>query len=220
MAGNTQMKKGVKSSKIPMIFNIDRSGWTAWVSLFFTIGLLLFSMSCKDFGIPDYSLNVVVQAGVTGTPAAGNYSYKDLSVVAYNYSPVDSGQLVEVLVNGMRYSAGGNLTIYTKSELVAKIFDIRGSWTIKFKYSAEDKNKDKNLKDFNYKIDFSGATSVSGTFTDDRGKNGTWAIVASTKILTITYTNWSNYILTGSTDSMSGEWKGDGKTGSWSSFRN
>ena len=57
-----------------------------YLGLLLTISLIFINTSCKNFGVPDYQFTVTLGEGVSGTPAAGTYSYKELSVVTYNHA--------------------------------------------------------------------------------------------------------------------------------------
>lgn len=175
--------------------------------------LILFSFnSCKDFGIPDYKLTIQIKDGVEGTPAAGIYSYKDLALVDYKYTPKNTGTIVEVLVNGSRFSSEGQLTMYNDAILVAQLMDIRGKWKIVMR------QPDYTTESVKFIIDFSGTEYLTGTFTDDRGYHGTWTI-DSTSNLTITFSDWEDYVLTGDASSMEGDWTGESKTATWYATR-
>ncbi len=165
---------------------------------------------CKDFGVPDWTLNVTLGDGVGGTPAAGIYQYQELTLIEYNYYPLENQYPVEVLVNGNRWNLAGEFVIYNDMTVVAQLFDIRDTWVMSYKETGATTSAEFN-------ITFTGSTILSGTFTDDRGYNGTWAI--ADKKLTATFSNWSNYIFTGTAAEMSGDWTGDGKTGTWSAYR-
>ena len=66
---------------------------------------------------------------------------------------------------------------------------------------------------FDFNITFAGADLTSGTFTDDRGNSGLWTVENSN--ITITYTNWSDYVLIGSHFSMEGSFSAEGNNGVW-----
>ena len=145
-----------------------------------------------------------------GTPEAGTYLYQELTLIEYNYYPLESQYPIEVLVNGNRWDLAGEFIVYSDITVVAQLFDIRGTWVVSYKETSAATSTDFNLT-------FTGSTILSGTFTDDRGYNGTWTI--ADKKLTATFSNWSNYIFTGTAANMSGDWTGDGKTGTWSAYR-
>jgi hypothetical protein len=169
-------------------------------------------LSCSFFGVADYELAVTLKDGVQGTPENGQHSYKDLTVVEYKYTPLNSLCSVEVIYQGSRLAASGSITMYTNVALEARLIDIRDIWKITFSY------KDTAISSIKFKIDFSGTDVLSGTFSDDRGYNGTWD--ASNGKIKITYTNWKNYVLEGnSLFSMNGSWKGESKEGTWSAIR-
>ena len=64
-------------------------------------------------GSPDYTLDVVIEAGVTGTPVAGKHTYKELTTVTLNYTAVNSLETVEVILNGkFRFQGTGSVIMY------------------------------------------------------------------------------------------------------------
>lgn len=176
--------------------------------------LLMLSLgSCKNFGIPDYKLTVVIGNGVSGTPPTGVTTHKELDSIDYQYTADDTQHQVEVLVNGSRYSSGGKFIMYTDLEVVARIFDIRDTWNFTL-----EKTADGTVEKREFTVTFTGGGLLSGDFTDSNGHNGNWVIAAAK--LTMTYRNWLNYTLTSdSVTSMSGTWSGEDKSSSWSATR-
>jgi hypothetical protein len=170
--------------------------------------LILPLLSCNFFGIPDYELTVTIKDGVQGTPASGQHSYKDLTAVDYKYSPVNPLHTVEVIYDGSRLAAEGKVTIFSNVAWEARLFDIRATWDITFSYA------DTTVPAIKFKITISGNNILAGTFTDDRGYSGTWD--AAKGSIVFKYSNWKDYILTGTLFSMNGTWKGESKTGNWS----
>jgi hypothetical protein len=170
--------------------------------------LVLPLLSCGFFGIPDYELAVTVKEGVKGTPESGQYAYKDLTVVEYKYSPLNPLHAVEVIYKGSRLAAEGSVNMYSDVALEARLIDIRNIWKITFNYD------DATTLSINFKITVSGSNIISGAFSDDRGYVGTWD--ASKGNIILKYTNWKDYILTGTLFSMNGTWKGESKAGTWS----
>jgi len=133
-------------------------------------------------------------------------------VVEYKYSPLNPLYSVEVIYEGGRRVASGSITMYANGALEARLIDIRDIWKITFNYT------DKTISAITFKIDVSGSDVLSGTFSDDRGYNGTWD--ASNGKIKIIYTNWKNYLLSGtSLYDMTGSWTGESKTGTWSATR-
>ena len=171
------------------------------------ITMVLCLSGCKDFGVPDYELNIQMGSGVEGTPASGTYTYKDLTTIDYNYTPINDEHQVELWVNGSRWLAAGTFTMYTNLDVVVQIIDIRGTWDFILTSSDTDE------EDMEFSVTFSGDNLVNGDFTDDRGYAGTWNTDGAA--LTMTYSNWQNYSLTGYITTMQGEWSGEGKTGTW-----
>jgi hypothetical protein len=191
------ISKGFKIGIVPLIF----------------IFILVMSFSfnnCKDFGIPDWRLEITFEEGVAGTPNPGVYTYKELSKIDYSYYPIDEEHKVEVLVNDNRWLAAGEIIMYSNINLVVRIFDLRGNWDFTMKVNnSTDKME--------FSIGFFGENYLSGGFSDSQGHSGTWKISGNT--LTITYTDWLNYVLTGDIGNMSGDWTGNGQTGTWTATR-
>jgi hypothetical protein len=178
-----------------------------------SVFILLPFGSCKNFGVPDYKLTIVVGNGVNGTPPTGVTTHRELDSIDYQYTAQDTQYQVEVLVNGSRYSSVGEFVMYTDLEVVARIFDIRDTWDFTL-----DATSDGTVEKREFTVTFTGGGLLAGDFTDSNGHNGTWVISAAK--LTMTYNNWLNYSLTSdSVTSMSGTWSGDGKSSSWSASR-
>ncbi|MCP5101741.1 MAG: hypothetical protein GY950_00095 [bacterium] len=176
------------------------------------IVLILSFAGCKGFGVPDYELRIEISEGIQGTPAAGVYTYEELTVIEYNYSPLDDSHIVEVIVNGSRWVAEGKFTLFSNMDVVVRILDIRGTWNF-LKEAPSDSTDDSEQ----FSVTFSGAAFLSGDFTDGRGYNGTWVIDDDT--LTMTYTDWNGYVFVGKITTMEGDWSGEGETGKWSASR-
>lgn len=178
--------------------------------------ILLLSGSCK-WGAPDYSLTVIVEDGVTGTPEAGKHVYQELTTVQLNYTPVNPLHTVEVMLNGDVRKAGiSSLVMYGNAyQLTARLVDIRGSWKITLT------NTDTSIAAPDpFVITISGPDLVSGTFSDGRGFHGTWSATSSS--LTLVYLDWNFYVLSGTVFDMgynAGTFSGGGLTGTWSATR-
>ena len=169
--------------------------------------LALLVLGSCGFGIPDYVLTVILEDGVTGTPEAGTHEYGELDVVKYDYEPVDPIHTVEVFAGLSRLSASGGLTMYADHSLTARLVDIRGTWDVVMVRT------DTSETAFEFMITLSGSGLTSGTFSDSRGYNGLWT--AEYDEVTLTYTDWQDYVLTGTVFDMSGAYKGEGNTGNW-----
>ncbi|MGA2361546.1 MAG: hypothetical protein ABSG73_03710 [Candidatus Aminicenantales bacterium] len=177
---------------------------------------LLVSGSCK-WGTPDYTLNVVLEAGVTGTPEAGKHAYKELTTVTLNYTAVNTLETVEVFLNGtIRNTGTGSVIMYGDGyELKANVIDIRASYKIALTYTdttitAPDP----------FIITLTGPDRLSGTFTDERGYHGTWT--ASSNALLLSYWDWNFYVLAGTVYNMgysSGSFTGGGQSGTWTAVK-
>jgi len=168
--------------------------------------LFLILVSC-DWGIPDYTVTVITREGVIGAPETGVYEHREGTTVNYNYFPENPLHTVEVFINESRKTGSGSISVWTSFALTAQIIDIRGTWRIQMRWSASSE------VNFDFNITFSGAELTSGTFADDRGYHGLWT--AENGSITITYTDWRDYILTGSVFSMNGTYTGAGSDGAW-----
>lgn len=165
-----------------------------------------------NFGVPDFTVIVQIEDGVEGTPEAGQYEYAELSNITFEYTPVNPAHVVEVYVNSTRFSASGTLTVFNTYTITAQLVDIRQTWSVSMLLPGSVS------ADFEFTITISGPDISGGTFSDSRGYNGTWTAV--NEIVTLTYTDWSDYVLTGDHYSMSGSFVGDGvTTGAWSATR-
>jgi hypothetical protein len=177
---------------------------------------LLGTGSCK-WGVPDYTLTVTLEDGVIGTPEAGQHTYKELTNVALNYSPVNPLNTVEVFLNGTIRKAGQSSVImygdgYT---LTARLVDIRGSYKVTMSYADTSVTAPDP-----FVITITGADLVSGTFTDERGYHGTWS--AMSYVLTLAYWDWDFYVLTTTPFDLGyslGTFTGAGLTGTWSAVK-
>ena len=177
------------------------------------IFIVLFSISfsdCKNFGAPDWELEVTMGDGVSGTPDVGKYIYQELETIDYNYYPIDDRLTVQVYVNGSRWSPAGQFVLYTNLKVEVSLFDIRGTWIFTYKEDDTDTELD-------FTLTFTGEDMLSGNFTDDRGYVGSWEIVDST--LTMTFGNWQSYVFTGTVPTMSGTYTNGTTTGTWSAQR-
>ncbi len=173
--------------------------------------LALLAAGGCGWGIPDYSLTVVIEEGVTGSPEVGRYVYQELTNVGFNYTPVNPLHTVEVLLNDkVRSAASGSVVMYGDAYVLrAKLVDIRGTWTFSIVKA------DATTASFAMAIE--GPDLVAGAFSDDQGRYGTWS--ANATAIVFTYSNWLDYIFTGTVYDMSGSFTGETKTGTWSATR-
>jgi len=177
---------------------------------------LLVSGSCK-FGSPSYTLDVVIEAGITGTPEAGKHTYTELTTVTLNYTAVDIVETVEVLLNGtIRISGTGSVIMYGDGyTLNVSLVDVRGA----YKVTMTNANASVPAPD-PFIITLTGPNRLSGPFTDERGFHGTWTANSGTLILA--YWDWDFYILSmGVLDlgSSAGTFTGAGQSGTWTAVK-
>jgi len=171
--------------------------------------LMIFSFtfsSCNGFGSPEYTMNVIIEDGCTGTPEAGTYTLNELDEIEFQYFPPTENILIEVLVNNALKPTSGSFIVYNNISFTVRIKDIRGSWLFTY-YIVDGTAVEMN-------ITFDGDTPFAGTFTDSRGYSGTWAVESSD--FTMTYSDWADYVFTGGLSSMSGTYIGEGVQLSWS----
>ena len=177
-----------------------------------TWGMLLLAAvvlvgSCS-FGVPEYNLSVHVEAGVTGTPVSGEYSYSEMESVSYSYYAVNPLHTVEVIIGTSRNDPIGGITMYGNNSITARLMDIRGTWNMQMWW---DGSADPS---FDFDITFEGNDLISGSFTDSRGFHGTW--VAENGEISIIYTDWNDFMLEGTQFDMVGTFTGDASFGTWS----
>lgn len=165
--------------------------------------------SC-GWGSPDYTLTVILGEGITGTPESGTYSYQEFSEVQYKYSFDPNGLQPEIYVNNYRRLVlEDSVVMYCDITMTVRQIDMRREWTLIFSENEAD--------DLTWKITFTGPDLRSGTFSDDRGHSGNWQ-VTGTNDLAFTYTDWEDYAFTGTLTSLSGSWKGEGRSGTWNIY--
>jgi len=178
---------------------------------------LLLSGSCK-FGSPSYTLDVVIEDGVTGTPAAGKHTFQELTTVTLSYTPVDTLETVEVILNNgaMRFQGTGAFVMYGDGyNLKARLIDIRGAYKVTLAYTNTSVTAPAP-----FIVTLTGANRLSGAFTDERGYHGTWT--ANANALTLAYWDWDFYMLSMTVFNFgysTGTFTGGGQTGTWSAVK-
>lgn len=171
---------------------------------------ILFSFNgCSGFGSPDYTLTVVLEDGCTGTPDAGIYTLSELDEIEYEYTSPDENIKIEVLANNSARSSLGTLIMYNNITMTVRFIDIRGSW--EFSYLIEDGSEPEMT------IIFEGDTEFAGTFSDSRGYSGTWTV--DNDSLNMIYSDWEDYVFTGSITIMEGDYIGEGVQLIWTAVR-
>lgn len=187
---------------------------SVWVSALF---LILGSVSC-NWGVPEYTLSVVVEEGVTGTPDTGQYVYEELTKVDYLYEPIDPLHTVEVLLNDIvRKTGEGNIVMFGDAyELKARLVDVRGIWKITMSFDDQSVTPPEP-----FNITLTGGNLTSGPFTDERGYNGTWT--AESNQLVLAYWDWEFFVLSGMSvygfETETGFFSGGGLIGTWTAER-
>ena len=177
----------------------------------------LFPIVGCDWGVPDFTLHVFIEEGVTGTPETGQYVYPENTTVEFEYEGINDAHTVEVFLNDrIRKSASGSVVMFGDGyEMRAQLVDIRGDWVVTLTNAAPYAPV---IDPFT--ITLSGPDLIQGDFVDDRGYHGTWDARYNT--LFLAYWDWEFYVLTGTVFGMgeeSGEFDGGGWSGTWTAER-
>lgn len=193
-----------------------RGGRVAWRAGALALLTLLLTASC-NMGVPSYTLTVTQGVGVAGTPPTGEFTYKELTQVFFNFTGVNPLDTVEAFLNDkIRYAGQGSFIIYGDGyTLKSNIIDVRGSYKIVMSYAdfgvtAPDP----------FIATLVGADRFSGVFTDDRGYHGTWT--AQSDALQMAYWDWDFYILNSSVYNFghgSGTFIGGGYIGTFTAIK-
>jgi hypothetical protein len=152
-----------------------------------------------------YTLTVTVSAGVSGTPAAGTYSYAKDAKVAFSYTLIEGYSNLSVLLDGTTTmaSSSGTITMSANHSLSVSATEkrkIQGSWALSESYN--------DGSSFAVTATFSG-NSASGTVTDSAGGSGTYTFNDTTAVFTIVFPDVT-YTYSGTfsdADTMSGTCK-------------
>jgi len=117
-----------ESGKTPAISKGKKFPWLFVGLGVVVIGVALYFLVIKK---TNYTLNVTLGAGCTGTPAA-TATYEKGTVVSYNYTPQAGFGLVKVTVDGVAAPAAGTITMDKDKTLAvtATAMDIRGTWLV------------------------------------------------------------------------------------------
>jgi hypothetical protein len=179
--------------------------------------LSLFPIVGCDWGVPDFTLHVFIEEGVTGIPETGQYVYAENTVVEFDYQGIDDAHTVEVFLNDrIRKPDRGSIVMFgDEYELRAQLVDIRGDWQVTLKQSDPFAP---TIDPFT--ITLTGPNLLQGDFVDDRGYHGTWD--ARYDYLVLAYWDWEFYVLTGTVYGMgedTGEFRGGGWSGTWKAER-
>lgn len=173
----------------------------------FLIYAVAFQNSC-NWSSTNYTLTVIIEEGISGTPETGTYEYKEFSEVEYEYEMAEGSVQPEIYFNSSRsVDLSGSVVMYCDIVMTIRQVDIRAQWILSLLNEGGDVTKE-------WLIEFTGSDLHSGTFTDDRGYSGTWQVTDSND-LTITYNDWENYIFYGTLTDFGGDWENGESSASW-----
>ena len=178
--------------------------------------LLVLTLGGCRLGSPDYNLTVEWADGITGTPAAGTYTWKEFTEITYGYSFANGSEGTPGVYlddNPNRLAASGTIQILAPTVIYVGDVDVRGVWDAVF-YTRDSKRQ--------YLVfTFTGTSAVEGTFSDDTGRTGVWTLAEGK--MTLTGADWEPYQLTAAAGPrrLGGEWRiiEEGKRGYWSAQR-
>ncbi len=106
--GNSETSSFEKEETIPEIVKKKKFPWL-WVAAGVVVaGVIVYFTLIKK---PKYDLTVELGAGVTGTPAAGKYTYKKGKQIAYNFSSIDGFKNLIVLFDGLNAASSGTIVM-------------------------------------------------------------------------------------------------------------
>ncbi len=128
-----------------------------------------------------YTLTVSWGDGVSGTPVAGTYRYKQGTVVPYTYALIDGYTDLSVKLDGVDADASGSITMSEDYSLYAGAevkYDVRGPWILTESYDDGSA--------FEVTVTFSG-TLTGGTVTDSEGGVGTYEFTDDTVDFTLVF---------------------------------
>ena len=129
-----------------------------------------------------FTLNVTVETGVSGTPTTGTYTHAQGTLVNYSYAPTEDYTNLTVKVDGVDVEANsGTITMSASHTLyasAAKKYNIQGSWTLAESYQDGSY--------FFVTATFSG-NYENGTVIDSAGGSGTYTYDYSTVKFTIVF---------------------------------
>ncbi len=103
---------------------------TSFIFIGIFVGLLIFTGCKSTEDATEYTLTVTLGEGVSGTPAAGTFTYTENDVVTYNYSAQSGYGNLTVTLDNASIPASSTITITGNHTLnVTSDIDIRGTWT-------------------------------------------------------------------------------------------
>ena len=116
--GNSETSSFEKEGTTPEIVKKKKFPWL-WVAAGVVVaGVIVYFTLIKK---PKYDLTVEVGAGVTGTPAAGKYTYKKGTKIAYNFACADGYKNLTVLLNDKPAFTAGTLVMDRTYNLKATV---------------------------------------------------------------------------------------------------
>jgi hypothetical protein len=169
---------------------------------------ILFFPGCKETtdDASSYTLTVTLGEGVSGTPAAGSYSYAENDTVSYSYSAQTGYGNLAVTLDGIPLASSGNITMTGNHILNATAdIDIRGKWAGAFNWSGGDTYLEVT---FSGGI-FSGTTSGLFDFKPGTG-NGEYSISGNQIEFILRYPDDSSLSCTATitdVNNMNGNWE-------------
>ena len=84
---------------------------TKWIWIAALLPVLLSSVACKQSEVVEGSVSVMVSAGVSGSPAAGDITLNVGDTLAYKYTLEAGYAKLTVLLDGTEVAASGTITI-------------------------------------------------------------------------------------------------------------
>jgi hypothetical protein len=150
-----------------------------------------------------YNLTVTVGTGVSGTPAAGTFTYPQGTLVNYSYALAEGYTAISIKLDGAEVESQGTITMsaaHTLSVSAVVKYNVQGAWA--FLETYDDGSS------FNVTTTFSG-NYVGGTVNDSDGGSGAYTYDDDTVEFTIDFPDVT-YEYSGSfsdADTMSGTCK-------------
>ncbi len=183
--------------------------------VFCSLGLLVHP-GCKTAGDGEYVLTVTVTEGITGTPAAGSYSYSDGDLINYGYTPQSGYSNLTVQLDGVILVNSGVIAMdadHSMTVTADKLFNVNGDWAGVLSVSGHG--------DYALDVSFNGGYyngSASGFFDGSSG-SGDYTITNGSIEFNLVMLSVLRFYFTGTIDNdnrMSGSWDSNyGPAGTW-----